>query len=331
MVWLRSRVGRRSRRGEKVLLADVVPIVHELVPGLLTHRRPSVVCVRTTHVKYLVFDADPTRPVCVVEFGSAERLQRIDAILSELHRRCPGTAPRPLVCAPWGPDAAVHIQEGLPGVPWFRLADTLPTAGSWRALLERAVAVMRRLHTAVTGVPEWVSTVDVGEALVGQVRLCRENGSPLAPHLLRRIEESGILLSGLATVPTVWQHGDFSLNNLMVAPDSMAVIDFDEFGLTPMPLHDAFGLALSFQFSQNGQCPLSMAECLEQCVGAATAAAPFNDAAVRGLLLHHLLWRINQAHGHPTRAQLRARLAVLAERVTCAPGQGLPAIAAGLA
>ena len=309
------------------MLVDVIPIVKQLVPGLLTHRRPSVACVRTTHPKYLVFDADSTRPACVVEFGNADRLRRLDAILSALHQRCPGTVPRPLACAPWGAGTAVHIQEGLPGLPWFRLADTLPTSVAWQSLLDRAVTVMRRLHAAMTGVPAWVGTVNVGEALAEQVGLCRANGSPLAPRFLRQAEECGNRLNGLAPVPTVWQHGDFSLNNLMVSPNSMAVIDFDEFGLTRMPLHDAFGLAFSFQLSQDGRCPISLGDCLERCIGAPEVFGRFDDGAVRALLLHHLLWRITQSQGHPTRARLRTRLIALAERVAAAPGNGLAAVA----
>ena len=309
------------------MFVDVVPIVRQLVPGLLTHGRPSVACVRTTRPKYLVFDADSTRPACVVEFGDEGRLRRIDAILSELHWRCPGAVPRPLVCAPWGRGTAVHIQEGLPGLPWFRLADTLPTDAAWQSLLDRAVAAMRRLHVASAGVPEWVGTIDVREALAEQVRLCRSSGAPLAPRLLQQIEDCGTGLDGLTAVPVVWQHGDFSLNNLMVSPDAMAVIDFDEFGLTSMPLHDAFGLAFSFQWSQDGRCPIGIDECLKRCIGTPLPEA-FDDAAMRALLLHHLLWRINQSHGHPTRARLGIRLASLVERVAAAPGNGLMAVAA---
>ncbi len=79
-------------------------------------------------------------------------------------------------------------------------------------------------------------------------------------------------------MPAVWQHGDFSLNNLMVSPDSMAVIDFEEFGLTRMPLHDAFGLAFSFQHSQNDQCPIPLKDCLEQCIAAPASLGRFDDA-----------------------------------------------------
>ena len=53
-----------------------------------------------------------------------------------------------------------------------------------------------------------------------------------------------------------------SLNNLLVSETAVSVIDFDEFGGTLVPLHDAFGLALSVPLSQSDSCPLSFAECV---------------------------------------------------------------------
>ena len=64
------------------------------------------------------------------------------------------------------------------------------------------------------------------------------------------------------------QHGDFSLNNLLVSPESIAIIGFDEFGRTRDPLHDVFGLALSVRVSQGDRCRLTARECIAQCVTA---------------------------------------------------------------
>ena len=140
------------------MLIDVVPVVRQLVPGLLKHAKPSVACVLTTHQKYLVFDADASRPACVVEIGDETRLRRIDGILTALHARCPREVPRSLACASWGPGTVVHIQEGLPGLPWFRLFETLTTLDRWQALLERSVAMMRKFHGAISDVPAWVGS-----------------------------------------------------------------------------------------------------------------------------------------------------------------------------
>jgi hypothetical protein len=304
------------------MLIDVVPVVRQLVPGLLTHPKPSVACVRTTHQKYLVFDADASRPACVVEIGDPRRLRRIHGILTTLHAVCPREVPRPLACAGWGANTVVHIQEGLPGLPWFRLSDTLTTLERWQALLERSVAMMRKFHGAVSGVPGWVGSVDLGSALAEQATLWQASGSS-NPRLAEAIGGCIDRVSSAPPMTAVTQHGDFSLNNLMVASDGMAVIDFEEFGLTRMPLHDAIGLGLSFSMSQDDRCPISMRDCVEHSIGGPRAVDAFDPGVLRALLLHHLLWRINQSHGVPARARLRAVLIALAEGIAAASGNGL--------
>ena len=300
-------------------MLEVVPLVRQLLPGLLHCGRPSVACIRTTHPKYLVFDNNSTRPACVVDFGPADRLLRVDRILSELHHRVLGGVPRSLCCSPWRDRMYVHIQEGLPGTPWFRVADGLTTVAHWRRLLDRAVTAMLGLHSAIGEVPAWGGRVSVGAELARQVRLLELRDISLSALALRRIEEWGGVFGSPDSRLGMWQHGDFSLNNLLVSTDSLAVIDFDEFGSTLVPLHDAFGLALSLPLSQEGRCPLSRIDCVRACVEPSLTAGAVAAEHLPGLLMHHLLWRINQCHGLDRRAALRRILLGWVEDLASAP------------
>ena len=308
------------------MLIDVLPIVREVVPGLLQHPRPSVACVRATHQKYLVFDGDASRPACVVELGDETRLRRIDAVLNALHPLCPREVPRSLACVSWSPGEVVHIQQGLPGVPWFRLFESLTTPRDWHALLDRAVEAMSRLHGATAAVPSWAGSIDVAGALAEEARIfgADKESSQLDDAIARCVDR----LCGAGAMPAVAQHGDFSLNNLMVASDGIAVIDFEEFDLTRIPLHDAIGLGLSFSMSQDDRCPIAVRECVERCIGGQDGIAAFDDDVLRALLLHHLVWRINQSRGQAARARLRGTLIRIAEAVAIAPGNGLAGFAA---
>jgi hypothetical protein len=308
------------------VLIDVLPLVREVLPGLLRHPRPSVACVRTTHQKYLVFDGDASRPACVVEIGDETRLRRIHSVLSALHPLCPREVPRSLACVACGPGEVVHIQEGLSGVPWFRLFESLTTPRAWNALLDRAIDAMSRLHGATAAVPSWAGSVDLADALAHQARIFRpDKESPLLDDAIAR---SVARLCGVEPIPAVAQHGDFSLNNLMVAADGIAVIDFEEFDLTRVPLHDAIGLGLSFSMSQDDRCPISVRDCVERCIGGAEAIDAIDADVLRALLLHHLVWRINQGRGKSARTWLRGTLIKIAEAVAVAPGNGLAGLAA---
>jgi hypothetical protein len=299
-------------------MLEVVSLVRHLLPELLQGSRPSVACIRTTRPKYIVFENDATRPVCVVDFGSADRLLRVERILCELYHRMPGMVPRSLCCTAWQDKLYVHIQEGLPGIPWFRVSDELSTAADWRHLLNRAITAMRRLHAAISDVPAWAGRVSIQAELARQVCLLKLSDISLSALALQRIEEWGEVFEG-SDWQGMWQHGDFSLNNLLVSAKSLAVIDFDEFGRTLMPLHDAFGLALSLPLTQEGRCPLSRVDCIRTCVERVLVDGTVAEEHLPGLLMHHLLWRINQCHGLERRAALQRILLGWVEDMACAP------------
>jgi hypothetical protein len=282
----------------------IVSLVDELVPGLLQHDA-SVACVCTTRPKYLVFNDKAQQPACVVEFGPAERLVRVDRILSELHPRFPDGIARPLCCTSWRNGTYIQIQEGLAGMPWFRLSDQLTSAADWKVMIDRAVTAMLRLHAATRDVPAWSGRVLAGAELRRQAAvLCSRDGSLLSDTVLQRVETWSFELDRAGPMVSCWQHGDFALNNLLVSEATVSVIDFDEFGGTPVPLHDAFGLALSVPLSQNESCPLSLGDCIAQCVEPARRDEAVDQAHLPALLLHHLLWRINQCHGLERRSAL---------------------------
>ena len=301
------------------MIVNAIPAVRDLLPGLLAPRRPSVACVCTTQSKYLVFDDDSSQPVCVVDFGEAARLRRVHHILSLLHPRLQGSVPRTLICATWRGGECVHIQEGLPGVPWFRVADACHSAGDWRTLLQRAADVLGQLHAATMQVEEWRGQVDVAAEIARQRRRVQASGLSLSPRVAERAAEWSVVFRAAPPLASVSQHGDFSLNNLLVAHDRLGIIDFDEFGATQMPLHDVFGLALSVALSQETRCPLSRAECIALCCKASAQSSSATRAQLPGLLLHHLLWRIAQCDGLPRRAALRRVLLTWLDEFVVAP------------
>src|SRR5690606_13326326 len=111
------------------------------------------------------------------------------------------------------------------------------------------------------------------------------------------------LLDAIGTVDSHLQHGDFCLNNLLIG-DQPSIIDFDEFGGTSMPLNDWIGLDLSLR-ELSSRPDRREAHSIGSCI---THAELRSDAFIPGILVHYLLWRINQAHAHVTREHARRAL-----------------------
>jgi hypothetical protein len=174
------------------------------------------------------------------------------------------------------------------------------------------------LHAATRHVEAWTGYLHVGAELDRQAALCERNGGTLSARVLDRVREWSASVDVTSARHGCWQHGDFSLNNLLVGSDSLAIIDFDEFGGTLVPLHDAFGLALSVRLSQ-ADCPLSPQECISLGVTPARFDEGVTVADLPPLLMHHLLWRINQCHGLERRAALRGTLLEWVDQLVDAP------------
>lgn len=304
------------------MLLEVVSVVKAVAPGLLTHSTVSVAYIRTSHPKFLIFEADSEKPTCVVEFGPESELRRVHDTLVQLHHRLPNAIPRSLVCAAWRKGVHVHIQEGLPGVPWFRVADHCQSRHDWNELIRRAVETMARFHSALADVPRWTRQVNVHRELRQQLRQLDIEGVSLSSAASccadswAREFESGPPLDG------VCQHGDFSINNILVSDDGLRIIDFEEFGATAMPLHDAFGLALSFSLSQSRRCPLSRAQCIAACVEPSLTSG-LERHHLPALLLHFLLWRINQSGRLAQRTEVRKVLLRWVDELTRSPNDFL--------
>jgi hypothetical protein len=301
------------------MILRVAEILDDALPGRFDPRQLSVAALSATHPKFLVFERDRSRPACVVEVGPVARMRRHHEMLTLLHARIPALVPEPLACVQWDLHSAICVQGGLAGLPWFALGREYRGARQWQELLERAVRALCLFQMAARCERDWNVTVRPGDILRAQARACGDAGLTFDPAVISIVMHRAERLDGLGAVASQWQHGDFSLNNLLVAPDSVGIIDFDEVGETSMPLHDEFGLALSVRLSQDGACELPWPACLDTCVRHAAERCRYDDVTVDGLLLHHLLWRIRRSLASPARAALRQSLLAILEAFATNP------------
>lgn len=303
------------------MILRVPEILEQAVPGRFNTRRLSVAALSATHPKFLVFGDDRSRPACVVEIGPIAQMRRHHEVLTALHANIPALVPEPLACAQWDVTSAICVQGGLPGLPWFALRREYRTARQWQNLLDQAVRALCLFQMAARTERDWMQAVDPGVVLRAELQACLAAGITLEADIVRLVTRRAQRLDRLGAITSHWQHGDFSLNNLLVSPASVGIIDFDELGETSMPLHDEFGLAISMRLSQEGACDLPWKSCLDTCVSYAATRGRYDSEAVEGFLLHHLLWRIRRSLASPSRARLRQSLLGMLASFTANPSE----------
>jgi aminoglycoside phosphotransferase (APT) family kinase protein len=305
------------------MILRLAEVLHDALPGRFDPEHLSVAALSATHPKFLVFERDRSRPSCVVEIGPVAQMRRHHGVLMALHARIPTLVPEPLACTQWDLASAICVQGGLAGLPWFALRREFRTPRQWQKLLDDAVRALCLFQMAAHCERGWSTTVHPGDALRAQVRACVDAGLAFEPAVVSLVMRRAERLDDMGAIESQWQHGDFSLNNLLVSGDSVGIIDFDEFGETSMPLHDEFGLALSMRLSQEGACDLPFATCLDSSVRYAAERGGYDERAVEGLLLHHLLWRIRRSLASPARRALRQSLLTILNAFAANPGAWL--------
>jgi hypothetical protein len=229
------------------MILDVVQLVAThcgIAPSVA--RTLHVVYVKTTDPTFLIFGPHQAHPMYVVKVGRYDALQRRQALLAQLSDVLPDALPKPLGVHARSEREAIAIQDGLPGIPWFRLADRFRTPSDWLALRERAIQQMHRFHAAVASRPEWVARDEAfGPPLRDVARSLSAVLAPLGPGVDALVNDAARTLDALGPTVGVWQHGDFVLNNLLVDDQRLGIIDLDDFGTSVAPFHDNFSLALS--------------------------------------------------------------------------------------
>jgi hypothetical protein len=299
---------------EKTVILEIAAIVSDLLPDLLRGKgRLSVICIRTTEPKFLVFGQDRERPICVVQFGLKQKMESLNKIVSRIYAKDHDLVAQPLAFSPWRGDIHVLIQAGLPGRPRYRHKDHFTSQNDRLRVTSLATEALIRLHNAIKSFPDWTTRIRPSDQLRAQAEICLKNKSsvPLsekARHGIRMLTDH---LEELGELDSFGQHGDFCVDNLLMDRFSVAVIDFEEFGRTAMPLHDLMGLELSLigmwkhkklapspgEFHKSG--------CLNR---------GFTPGQLSGLYVHHLLFRINQCLARPTRAEIKSELLAMVEK-----------------
>jgi len=285
-------------------MLELVDMLAALRPELLSGGGPvSVAKIETTRPLYLVFTDDIEYPRCVVQFGQEATIKRLDAWLTYLHPALPDMIAESLACVCWHDGDWMHVQSGLPGLPWFRLGHHARDLGAWVRLRSRALATLRRFQGVVAANTAWRTVIGPGDELRRQLEVCRKQDHALASTLIRSATRCATSLDALGARAWPWQHGDYCFNNLLVADDRIGVIDFEEFGETSVPLHDEFSLAFSsHDFMGHLSDAPSLREHVATCISESVVANPMPRDCLEGLLLHHLLWRLNQCATRPRRA-----------------------------
>ena len=272
-------------------MIQIEALVREQLPTLCENHTLSTLCLCTSNPAYLIFIDDRPSPNLVVRFSQSEDIRHAHQIAKRLHDIMGNLIPEPLVLIEKD-NQNISIQKGVNGRPWFQLSAKYSSPAQIEIIHTRAIEALNKLHRAIHSSSEWATTIHPGEELRKCYQQCINSGTTLPTETKALVEQFSQALDEIDELPTFSQHGDFCLNNLIIDDDEIHIIDFEDFGMSIMPFHDQFTLALSFHQLSPKSAHISLKIAMNNCISNTTIQPTLATSHLPGLFLHHLLLRL---------------------------------------
>lgn len=290
-------------------IRDLIPKVGAEHPEALSY---SVACIATTNPVYLVFGLSCKQPEYVIRSSDSLLAKRAHEIGQILFDVAGDLVPEPLGIVKHN-GASYSIERGVGGSPWFQVVSDYSSNLEWGWIRTRALDALSKLHASISTLETNNNVQENAAIQLSGVfsRFCEIEGQ--TSELLNLCMEKSIAdLSDFQINRSIPQHGDYSLNNLMIGETKITVIDFEDFGMTQMPLYDAFTLALSLASSAPPGVHTSEQEELKHCVAGEAEELKLTTGTIRALFLYHLLMRLGDwSLGEKRKAYRKSLLSTL--------------------
>lgn len=267
----------------------------------------SIACISTSRPIYLVFDKNSGYPIYVVRKADDRAALQSHNIHTRLYKLVGNLVPQPIGLYEFS-GKKYDIQRGVKGAPWFQLKSRIYTEEArtqleiriWQTLEKFQVAIHSESKNEIKNLQPHQELRKVREAYQSSREI-------LSVKLEKLVERAVYDLSRSPTCPSIPQHGDFCLNNLIVDTNHITVIDFEDFSITNMPMYDHFTLALSLP-SCSDEPDMAAATFKQASIVGAARTLGIPEDIVRWHFLHHLLLRLGPWSSGEKRAPYRAWL-----------------------
>jgi hypothetical protein len=261
--------------------------------GLLRGRLAdhSIACISTTRPIYLVFDHEVDQPIYVVRKLSDEHAFHTHRIHNQLYQLVGNLVPEPVGIYAYA-GQQYDVQRGVKGSPWFQIKAKIRTSEARDHLEERMWQTLNSFQAAIHADEALAAkTLHPHKELHNAYTEYRNTCTAVNQTLERLVSIAANDLSKLKNCPSIPQHGDFCLNNMIIDEIHITVIDFEDFMITAMPIYDHFTLALSLPSCSSE--PDNAAQVFAQHnIIAMAKHIGIPEEALKWHFLHHLLVRL---------------------------------------
>ena len=272
-------------------MIQIETLIRKHLPKLCKNYTLSTLCLCTSNPTYLIFIDNSHTPDLVVRLSQSEDICHVHQITKRLHEIMGNLIPEPLLLLKDN-GQNISIQKGVNGQPWFQLSEKYASAAKIEKIHTRAIEALNQLHHTIASSSDWTTSIQLGDTLRKRYQQCINSGVALPAETETLVEQFSKSLDEVGELSTFPQHGDFCLNNLIFGEKETHIIDFEDFGVSAMPFHDQFTLALSFHQLSLRSSRITLENAINNCISKTLIQPGLVTSHLPGLFLHHLLLRL---------------------------------------
>lgn len=250
----------------------------------------SFVCIATTNPVYLVFREGSETPTFVIKSLTSEQAFAAWEIQQQLYHLIPSLIAEPLLKVDEN-NSSYSIERGATGSPWFQVKQRF-SGQAWQKLQTDAVQCLCELQQAIALNRQWQEYLAPVDLLAEIVEDYRAVEGAVSEQLQCFYNTQRKLLATVGAIKCTKQHGDFCLNNLLLGENQFTVIDFEDFGITMLPLFDEFNLALSLLSEDCDRNEIR--ELLKRCTASALSRYQIEPGLLPAFFLGYLLLKLGK-------------------------------------
>jgi len=267
-------------------ILDILPSELRLELG----NKPSVLSVRTSERKYLVFSDTSDIPAFVIQPGKKETLLKLYDVTSRLHNVLPERIPAPITVLEDRRNRHYLVQKGDDGIPWFSIRQRIGKDLKLEDIVNHSIEALSAFHTATSSQCDWTRRIHLANYFVDLENTLYNKNVIDQKYRNQFLEYCTSILNRHGNADCFYQHGDFCVNNLMYKDQGSTIIDFEQFGDVFIPLHDEFNLTTSL-LTLHPSRSLETAETVwRKTIQNNKYDSLLNSDTVKVFLIMHIIW-----------------------------------------
>ena len=291
-------------------------LVEECLPQYVennTGEKLSVLSLCTTNMVYMVFNESNNYPLFVLRAVDSDEMLKAYDVQAILFNALGDLVAKPIAVVEFE-QKKFTVVAGLPGSPWFQIGKQYASQAQWDELRQISLKVLSQLQHAIKTHEPWQKKCHLGKELRQAFDAAKNTGCLLSETVHKHVDVLSKQLDEFGIVDSFCQHGDYCLNNLIIDGDHTRVIDFDDFGMTSVPLHDEFSLALSMFSCAPQHIKPELKKEVKRCTVASLPLFGLTEQALPGLLMYHFLLRLGEWSAGGRREDYRHWLLTMVEQ-----------------